>query len=72
MNDIHPDLVLTVPEVAEFLKLAPSTIYRLAKAGKLPGRKVGGAWRFSRQGIGEWLRETDEPPTHDTDGKVRK
>ncbi len=64
MSDPHPDLVMTVPEVAEYLKLAPSTIYRLAKAGKLPGRKVGGAWRFSRQGIGEWLRE--RPLDHQT------
>lgn len=57
MDDLNSDLVMTVPEVAAYLKLAPSTIYRLAQAKKLPGRKVGGAWRFSRQGIEEWLRE---------------
>lgn len=49
------DTVLTVPEVAIFLKVSETTIYRLAKSGKLPARKVGGAWRFSQSAIQEWL-----------------
>ncbi|MCA9948980.1 MAG: helix-turn-helix domain-containing protein [Anaerolineales bacterium] len=57
MNDQNPGTVMTVPEVAAYLKLANSTIYRLAKAGNLPGRKVGGAWRFSRVEIEGWLCE---------------
>jgi excisionase family DNA binding protein len=51
------DAVLTVSEVSEYLKLAESTVYRLAKENKLPGRKVGGAWRFSRKGLDEWLMQ---------------
>ncbi len=57
----HQDTVLTVPEVASFLKVSETTIYRLAKTGKLPARKVGGAWRFSQSAIQAWLRT--EPQT---------
>lgn len=47
--------VLTVQEAADFLKLSPSTIYRHAKQKKLPARKIGGAWRFSRLALQNWL-----------------
>jgi excisionase family DNA binding protein len=53
----EPDSILTVAEVSEYLKLSESTIYRLAKRHGLPCRKVGGAWRFSRKGIDEWLAQ---------------
>lgn len=49
------DAVLTVKEVSQYLKLAQSTVYRLAQEQKLPCRKVGGTWRFSRKGIDQWL-----------------
>lgn len=51
------DAVMTVKEVSTYLRLAESTVYKLAQEGQLPGRKVGGAWRFSRKGIEGWLGE---------------
>ena len=57
MSKVEPDSVMTIPEVSEYLKLADSTVYRLAKAGKLPARKVGGVWRFSRKGLEKWLSQ---------------
>ena len=60
----EPDAVLTVAEVSEYLKLAESTVYRLAQEHKLPCRKVGGAWRFSRKGLDDWLAWT---PADDVD-----
>jgi excisionase family DNA binding protein len=48
--------ILTLAEVAEYLKVAERTIYRLAWARKLPAFKVGGAWRFSRGEIDEWIK----------------
>ncbi len=45
------DEILTLKEVAEYLKLAEKTAYRLAAEGKLPGFKVGGSWRFRRDEI---------------------
>lgn len=55
------DMVMTVEEVSIYLKLGKSTVYKLVQEGKLPGRKVGGTWRFSRVGIEEWLRERPLP-----------
>ena len=51
------DEILTLKEVAEYLKLAEKTAYRLAAEGKLPGFKVGGSWRFKREDIDRWIEE---------------
>lgn len=42
---------LTVNEVAEMLKVDIETVYRWLKTGKLPGAKVGGAWRIRKSDI---------------------
>ncbi len=49
------DEILTLKEVAEYLKLAEKTAYRLAAEGKLPGFKVGGSWRFKREDVHSWI-----------------
>lgn len=49
------DEILTLKEVAQYLKLAEKTAYRLAAEGKLPGFKVGGSWRFRRQELEAWI-----------------
>lgn len=49
--------ILTIKEVAEYLKLAEKTAYRLAADGKLPGFKVGGSWRFKQEDIERWINE---------------
>ncbi|MBL4821246.1 MAG: helix-turn-helix domain-containing protein [Gammaproteobacteria bacterium] len=51
------DEILTLKEVAEYLKLAEKTAYRLAAKGKLPGFKVGGSWRFKKEDIEQWIEE---------------
>lgn len=51
------DQILTLQEVAEYLKLAEKTAYRLAAEGKLPGFKVGGAWRFKREDLEAWIEK---------------
>jgi len=51
------DEILTLKEVAEYLKLAEKTAYRLAADGKLPGFKVGGSWRFKESDIEKWIEE---------------
>ncbi len=50
------DEILTLKEVAVYLKLAEKTAYRLAAEGKLPGFKVGGSWRFKREDIENWIQ----------------
>ena len=51
------DEILTLKEVAEYLKLAEKTAYRLAADGKLPGFKVGGSWRFKAEDIEHWITD---------------
>ena len=48
---MHVDEILTANQVAELLQIHPRTVYKLARQGSLPGRKVGGGWRFSRSEI---------------------
>ena len=43
--------IMTIREVADYLKITEKTAYRLATAGDLPGFKVGGSWRFRRSEI---------------------
>lgn len=49
------DEIMTLKEVADYLKLAEKTAYRLAAEGKLPGFKVGGSWRFKTKDIEGWI-----------------
>jgi len=46
--------VLTVNELAEYLRVHRSTIYRLLKKGLLPGFKIGSDRRFTVEAIDEW------------------
>lgn len=47
--------VLTLKEAAEYLRVSESDVVDLATKHQLPGRKIGGAWRFLRRGMAEWL-----------------
>lgn len=49
--------LVTIKEVAEFLKVAEKTIYRMAAEGKIPAYKVGGSWRFKHTEIEVWLEK---------------
>jgi excisionase family DNA binding protein len=55
--------ILTVNEVAEYLRMNPMTIYRLAQQGKIPASKVLGCWRFKRREIEAWLNTQEFMPT---------
>lgn len=54
------DAVLTIDELAVYLKIAKSTLYKLAQERKLPGQKVGRHWRFRKETIDRWLDEQQE------------
>jgi excisionase family DNA binding protein len=47
--------ILTVMDVACFLRVPKSTVYKLARVGELPATKIGKHWRFLRRDIHEWL-----------------
>jgi excisionase family DNA binding protein len=46
--------VLTVQEVSTYLRVHPSTIYRMLKKNQLPAFRVGSDWRFTVEAIDKW------------------
>jgi excisionase family DNA binding protein len=44
-------IVMTLEEVAQFLHVHPSTIYRMLKKRNIPAFKVGSDWRFNQESI---------------------
>ena len=53
----HLDKVLTIEELAAYLKISKSSLYKLAQKGEIPGQKVCKHWRFRRDIIDQWLAE---------------
>ncbi len=47
--------IMTVEQLAKYLNVGVTTIYKLANEGKIPGTKVGNQWRFRKEKIDEWL-----------------
>jgi len=56
--------VLTLEEVASYLRVHPSTIYRLLKKKELPAFKVGSDWRFNLESIDRWRSEAERGGRH--------
>lgn len=56
--------ILTIKQVAEYLKVTDRTIYRLAAAKKIPAFKVGGTWRFSLSDIESWIKHQSMPESN--------
>jgi excisionase family DNA binding protein len=55
-KDTTPRSVLTLSEVAEYLRLPQGTIMELVNQQGLPGRQIGSEWRFLRSAVDDWLR----------------
>jgi excisionase family DNA binding protein len=49
------DEILTIEEVAAYLKAGRRTVYRLAANGQIPAFKLGGTWRFRRTELDRWI-----------------
>jgi excisionase family DNA binding protein len=50
--------ILTLDEVAAYLKAGKRTVYRLAQKGEIPAFKLGGTWRFRRSELDIWIAES--------------
>jgi excisionase family DNA binding protein len=51
--------VLTIEEVADYLRLPVATVERQAQKGQLPARRIEDTWRFLKSAIDDWLRSQD-------------
>ena len=52
---MNRDEIMTVEEVAKYLKMKPQTVYKWAQEGRIPGTKLGKEWRFRRRLLDEWI-----------------
>jgi len=52
--------VLTVKDIADYLKMHPMTIYKYVKEGRIPAFKIGASWRIRRDSIQKWMKEKEE------------
>ncbi|MDC9700992.1 MAG: helix-turn-helix domain-containing protein [Alphaproteobacteria bacterium] len=61
------DEIMTVKEIADYLKIAEKTAYQIASEGKVPSFKIGSSWRFRKNEIDLWISEQER---NDTKGKT--
>ena len=52
--------IMTVRDVAEYLRVSEAKVYRLAKDGELPVFRIGKAWRFRKDLLDDWLSRSVE------------
>jgi PTS system nitrogen regulatory IIA component len=49
--------IMTLEEMAKYLKVKPQTIYTWAQSGKIPAAKLGKEWRFRKSVVDKWFNE---------------
>jgi excisionase family DNA binding protein len=64
--------ILNIKEVADFLRIPVSTIYKLAQDGKVPAVKVGKHWRFLKKDLELLFEQKREDNFHNFLGKEKQ
>jgi len=60
--------IMNIKEVATYLGVHASTIYKYAQQGKIPAFKIGKDWRFTRKHIDKWIDEKTHIPKDQSNG----
>jgi excisionase family DNA binding protein len=63
--------ILTLSQVADYLKVHKNTIYRLVTRNRLPAFKVGHDWRFDSDSLERWRQEQQQPMKSDAKSSDR-
>ena len=53
--------IMTIDDLAAYLKLSKSSLYKMLRLGKIPGQKVGRHWRFHKDVIDQWIKGDIQP-----------
>ena len=74
MNEVTTptDEVLTLEELAAYLKVSETTAYTLVRSGEIPGRKVGREWRFLKARVTHWLMQAGTEDDMEKTGFVQR
>lgn len=59
-RDMQNPNILTIKQVAEYLKISPRTVYKLVKEGTIPSFKIMNMWRFEQSKIDQWIQEKSD------------
>jgi len=54
--------IMTLEETAKYLKIGKSTLYKMAREGKIPAVKIANQWRFRKEDIDKWLEDIRKIP----------
>ena len=57
---VEPSPYMTATEVAAYLRIHRSTVYRLLRNNQLPAFKIGSDWRFVRESIDKWMADRQQ------------
>ncbi len=49
--------IMTLEETAKYLKIGKSTLYKMAREGKIPAVKIANQWRFRKDEIDKWWKK---------------
>lgn len=52
--------IMTIRDVADYLRLSEATIYQMARAGRIPALRMGRIWRFKKENIDHWIENATE------------
>lgn len=59
--------IMTIAEVAEYLRIPRASAYKLAQQGRIPCQKVGRHWRFRKEAVDLWLGQGMPEPATDSE-----
>jgi excisionase family DNA binding protein len=61
--------IMTLEETAKYLKIGKSTLYKMAREGKIPAVKIANQWRFRKDEIDKWWQEVKNKEIFTNKGK---
>ncbi len=53
--------IMTIEQLADYLQIGKRSLYKLAREGEIPAKKILNKWRFDRQQIDAWIRKQNDP-----------
>ncbi|MDH5173694.1 MAG: helix-turn-helix domain-containing protein [Elusimicrobiota bacterium] len=56
--------LMTIKEVADYLRLSKVTVYKMTRQGKIPALKIGKQWRYNKSEIDSWVKQKSNSENH--------
>ena len=53
--------IMTIEQLAAYLQIGERSLYKLAREGEIPAKKILNKWRFDRHLIDAWIRQQNNP-----------